>query len=285
MQNSTLSNWPPIEGRYKIGEKTSPIAVCTLASIEEINLDLSKIAIIGSCVTENIGIERIVQNVVSNPYIRYLLLCGRESKGHFVGQALIALLENGVDKNGKIIGAKGNMPYLKGIDKKIIEIFRKKIEIIDMIGEEDEKKIEEKIDELLRKEKKGETFWLKIKKVKEIKAKPKISWIPDPKGYFIISLDPQRKKIIVEHRFKDGRLNKKIIGEKAKEICDTVVSLSLLGDFEEKIHHAMYLARELQKAEIALENNLAYIQDKKLSLLKTKDQKGESIKDEYDWYD
>ena len=35
-----------------------------------------KIAIYGKLKTENIGIEKIVANVISNPNIRYLLICG-----------------------------------------------------------------------------------------------------------------------------------------------------------------------------------------------------------------
>lgn len=89
-------NWPPVEGRYKVGNRDSPVAVCTNASIDEIKINPQKVAIWGKCVTENIGIEKIIQNIVSNPNIRYLVLCGRESKGHFVAQAIEALKKMGL---------------------------------------------------------------------------------------------------------------------------------------------------------------------------------------------
>jgi len=274
--------WPPIEGRYKIGKKDSPVAVCTLASIDEIEIDLNKVAIIGKCVTENIGIEKIVQNIISNPNIRYLILCGRESKGHFVSQAIESLKENGVDKEKRIIGAKGNMPYLRNIGEELIERFRKQIILINLVGETNSQKIGKVIDEIL--EKKPSEFKaekIEIKKIPEIIA-AKANWVPDPNGYFTVTIDKGRKKIIVEH-FQNGKLNKRISGSDAKEICDTVAKLNLIGEFEQKLEHAMYLARELKKAEIALNQNLDYEQDQELKFEKVKKEKGPT--DEYGWFD
>lgn len=277
-KRANLDNWPLIEGRYQIGDKTSPIAICTNASIDEIKINLKKVAIIGKCVTENIGIEKIIQNIVSNQNIRYLVLCGRESKGHFVSQSIEALKENGIDKDRRIIGARGNMPYLRGIDKKLIERFREQVEIINLIGETEGFKIEKIIDQLLKERpKKLLKKKIKIKKLKEIEAESG-KWLPDPTGYFLISLDRERRKIIVEH-CKNGKINKKIAGNNAKKICDTVARLNLIGDFKQKLEHAMYLARELKKAEIALKNNLVFEQDQELKIEMRKE------KDEYSWHD
>jgi len=279
-----LKNWPPIEGRYEVGNKNSPVAVCTNASIDEIKVDLKKVAIIGKCVTENIGIEKIIQNIASNPSIRYLVLCGRDSKGHFVAQAIEALLKNGVDKEKRIVGAKGNMPYLKNLDKKVIETFRNQIKIINLVGETSPLEIEKIIDEILKtKREKFQTKAVKIKKVKEIEAKS-VRWVSDPNGYFLVTLDRGRRKIIVEH-YKEGKINKKILGNNAKEICDTVAKLNLIGNFGQKLEHAMYLARELEKAEIALKNNINFEQDSELNITSGKVEQGEKTNDEYDWHD
>ncbi|NCN40736.1 MAG: hypothetical protein CO034_02795 [Parcubacteria group bacterium CG_4_9_14_0_2_um_filter_35_11] len=279
-----LKNWPPIEGRYKVGNKNSPVAVCTNASIDEIKVDLKKVAIIGKCVTENIGIEKIIQNIASNPSIRYLVLCGRDSKGHFVAQAIEALLKNGVDKEKRIVGAKGNMPYLKNLDKKVIETFRTQIKIINLVGETSPLEIEKIIDEILKtKREKFQTKAVKIKKVKEIEAKS-VRWVSDPNGYFLVTLDKGRRKIIVEH-YKEGKINKKILGNNAKEICDTVAKLNLIGNFGQKLEHAMYLARELEKAEIALKNNINFEQDSELNITSGKVEQGEKTNDEYNWHD
>ena len=281
---ANLKGWPPIEGRYEVGNKNSPVAVCTNASIDEIKVDLKKVAIIGKCVTENIGIEKIIQNIASNPSIRYLVLCGRDSKGHFVAQAIEALLKNGVDKDKRIVDAKGNMPYLKNLDKKVIETFRNQIKIINLVGETSPLEIEKIIDEILKtKREKFQTKAVKIKKVKEIEAKS-VRWVSDPNGYFLVTLDRGRRKIIVEH-YKEGKINKKILGNNAKEICDTVAKLNLIGNFGQKLEHAMYLARELEKAEIALKNNINFEQDSELNITSGKVGQGEKTNDEYDWHD
>ena len=51
-----------------------------------------KIAIYGSLRTENIGIEKIVANIISNPNIRFLVICGEEIRGHNSGKSLKASL-------------------------------------------------------------------------------------------------------------------------------------------------------------------------------------------------
>lgn len=281
-----LENWPPIEGRYKVGNKISPVAVCTNATVKGIELDMIKIAICGKTVTENIGIEKIIQNIISNPYIRFLILCGRISKGHFVHQAIISLKKNGVDEKKRIIGAKGNTPFLKGIDGKQIERFRKQIEIIDLIGEENPKIIMKAVENCLRKNPGIFTGTpMKIEKIEEITTKASKKWIPDPKGFFVISVSPDKNKIIVEY-FQNNKLTKKIVGDSAEGISKTIASLNLIGDFEQTLQHSMYLGRELQKAELALKNGLDYEQDSPLIIKKdtTKEDKKDEI-DENDWFD
>src|SRR3989344_2085851 len=150
MEENLLS-WPLLEGRYLVGNANSPVAVCTNATVEGIELDMEKVAIRGKCVTENIGVEKIIRNIVSNPNIRFLILCGRVSKGHFVENAFVSLKNNGIDKDKRIIGARGNTPFLKGIDEDLVERFRKQVEIIDLTPEENSNKIMKAIEDCLRK--------------------------------------------------------------------------------------------------------------------------------------
>ncbi len=104
----------------------------------------------------------------------------------------------------------------------------------------------------------------------------------DPNGYFLIKIDLVNKKIIVEHYLnkidKKGlaidpdtnmpitckeenirQYNKIFIGDTAKEVG------IFLSEREEglisKIDHAVYLGRELQKAEECILKNIEYIQD------------------------
>lgn len=136
--------WPPIRGDYVVGSPIGSVAVVTLAS----SIRAEGAAIIGPCKTENLGIEKIVANVISNSNIRFLLICGIESKGHLPGDTLIALHRNGIDDAGRIIGARGAIPFIQNLPSAAIKRFQDQIEIIDRIGLIDEKKIEELIREI-----------------------------------------------------------------------------------------------------------------------------------------
>jgi tetrahydromethanopterin S-methyltransferase subunit A len=297
MKNVNLDFWPKVDGRYKVGNKRSPIAICTNASIDEFELDMNKIAIIGKCVTENIGIEKIIENIITNPYIRFLILCGKEAKGHFVTNAFISLKQNGVDESKRIIGAKGNMPFLKNLNKEQIEHFRNQVEIIALENERDSSKIIEKVNEYSKKP--VRIFDRKVVKsdIKEEIAKKHENFIEDTNGYFLISIDKKNKKIIAEH-VKDGKINVRIIGNNNEEIRDTIERLNLIKNFERTIEHAMCIGRELYKAELALKHDLEYVQDSDLkidtraetnitkdNLKENKDNKKEKQEDEYGWFD
>ena len=104
---STIAdNWPAVRSDCAVGDLEGRVAVVTLAS----RLATVGAAISGPCVTENLGIEKIVANIISNSNIRFLILCGMESKGHLPGDTILALYNNGIDDNGKIIGSRGAIP-------------------------------------------------------------------------------------------------------------------------------------------------------------------------------
>ncbi len=139
----------PWGGEFTTRKDKSSIAV-VLLNIEYKPPDT--VAIYGSLKTENIGIEKIVANTISNPYIRYILICGDEIRGHRSGSSLVSLLKYGIDKNHRIINAPGAIPFIENLDKKAIERFQKQIKVIDMIGEKNKKNIDKKINTLLKKE-------------------------------------------------------------------------------------------------------------------------------------
>ena len=92
-------------------------------------------ALSGTLQTENIGLEKVICNLVSNPNIRYLIVCGPESPGHLVGGTILALAANGIDKNKRIIGSEAPTPYLFNIPTGHVERFRKQITVIDLLNE------------------------------------------------------------------------------------------------------------------------------------------------------
>jgi tetrahydromethanopterin S-methyltransferase subunit A len=76
---------------------------------------------------ENIGLEKMICNIVGNPNIRYIVLCGRESVGHLPGESLLALKQNGVDERKQIIGSTAPTPYLHNIPLEVINRFREQV--------------------------------------------------------------------------------------------------------------------------------------------------------------
>ena len=104
----------------------------------------------------------------------------------------------------------------------------------------------------------------------------------DPNGYFIIKVDLEENKIILEHFLNnidkegyalDPETNEPIkCDSKYKRASNEVfegISAKQLGiliteernDLITRIDHALYLGRELQKAEECLYKKLQYIQD------------------------
>ncbi|MEW5936848.1 MAG: tetrahydromethanopterin S-methyltransferase subunit A [Candidatus Thermoplasmatota archaeon] len=140
----------PWGGEFVIGSQESCVAVVTLASAIALPRDL--VAIHGPMKTENIGIEKVVANVISNPRIRYLLLCGEEVRGHRSGATMMALHLHGIGERNRVVSAPGAVPYIENIDVGAVERFRAQVEIVDMIGCTDHGKIVEKVRELLGKD-------------------------------------------------------------------------------------------------------------------------------------
>jgi len=143
-----LERWPVVSGSFRTGNPEDPVALVILGA-EEFE-DYQGCAIYGSVKTENLGLEKMVANTVSNPNIRYFLLAGEEVKGHRTGNSLKALLENGLDESGRIIGAEGAIPYIENIPREAVERFREQITLIDMVGTTDRETLQQKIFELQR---------------------------------------------------------------------------------------------------------------------------------------
>jgi tetrahydromethanopterin S-methyltransferase subunit A len=155
MTTKIAENWPILSGKYEIGNKESNVAIVTISS--RFNFPKDLFTLCGEMRTENLGIERVIINTISNCNIRYIVVCGKESKGHFAGQSLIAIHENGVDENGRIVGSKGAIPFIENIPKEVVERFRRQIKkVINLIDEIDVIKIIEKIKLTPREEAYGE---------------------------------------------------------------------------------------------------------------------------------
>lgn len=139
-------DYPPEEGCYLRGNDYSPVAVVVILRWmrEETPPEIERLvrvavesgaALAGTLQTENIGLEKVICNVVSNPNIRYVIVCGPESPGHLTGQAVLALSANGIDERKRIIGAEAPTPYLFNIPAEHVERFREQVTVIDLVNE------------------------------------------------------------------------------------------------------------------------------------------------------
>jgi tetrahydromethanopterin S-methyltransferase subunit A len=145
--------WPVITGEYEVGNPENPVVVCTSGShIKAADLLAAGAALVGPCKTENIGIEKMVANIISNPNIRFIIITGMEVKGHITGQAALSFTQNGIDKEGRIIGAKGAIPFIQNLTPESIERYKSQVEPVFMIDTEDAGAITSKIKELVSKD-------------------------------------------------------------------------------------------------------------------------------------
>ena len=138
--------YPPEEGCYLRGNDYSPVAVAVLLKWkrEETPSDIERLvriavesgaALSGTLQTENVGFEKVICNIISNPNIRYLVICGPESPGHLTGNAIEAFYKNGIDENRRIIGTAAPAPYLFNIPIEWIKRFKDQTRLVSLINE------------------------------------------------------------------------------------------------------------------------------------------------------
>jgi tetrahydromethanopterin S-methyltransferase subunit A len=160
--------WPVIKGEFDVGDPKSCVAVATAGSHFGQWPIKAGAAISGPFHTENLGIEKIVANVISNPNIRFIIITGAEVKGHISGDALECLHKNGL-KSGRIVGAKGAIPFIENLDDKAVKRFQEQVQTVYMIDVEDETKITAAIKDCIAKDPgafAGEPMLLEIKETK-----------------------------------------------------------------------------------------------------------------------
>ena len=135
----------PIKEEVFYGNPNSSTAICTLSSIDLLRSlsqpkFLQSVALVGRLLSENKGIDSLIQYVNANPKIKTIVLCGNEVWGHKSGHSLLALHKNGIDKNYNIINSASPDPFLN-LTKLEVKKFQNQVRIIDMIGETNQEKI------------------------------------------------------------------------------------------------------------------------------------------------
>jgi len=146
------SGWPLVKGDFHSGDANSCVAVVTMGShLDEEGICAAGAAICGSCKTENLGLEKVIANIIANPNIRFMLCCGTEVKGHLAGQTMKALHKNGV-KEGRVVGAEGAIPFIENVKDDALKRFQEQVECVDIMESEDLGVIKGKINELKAKD-------------------------------------------------------------------------------------------------------------------------------------
>lgn len=268
------NRWPVVKGNYAVGNPRGQIAVCTLTTRGLID-PISKwdnVAIVGRLYTPNLGIEKIVLNVVSNPNIRFLILCGKDSPVFRAGQAMQSLFHFGIDSERRIVNVTGHYPVLQNVGEDKITRFVKQVELVDSREEKDLEKLRRRIFELSRLEKEpfaptgpgavpGDANYEKS----FAELTPGGRRIPldyDVKGFFVITTD--ENQIVVRHYYRDNKPGYMIRGCSAESILLAILEKELVSEMS----HAGYLGAELAKAETAIKLKLVYEQDQPLKLPK-----------------
>lgn len=260
--------WPFVPGKYFVHLPSAPVAVTTLGSVELASQVAESppggLCIVGKVETENIGIEKIIKNILSNPSIRYLVCAGKEPPKHLTGATILALFENGVDDRNKIIGAPGMRPLLPNTSGAEIHAFRNQVEPVDMIGCTDVAAIHAKVNELAdAPPRTAEATFVPPGATEQYEAVDRViakSVDPariklDKAGYFVINIE--EGALLVEHYNYQNMLLRVIEGPDARSICLTIVS----NGWVVQLDHAAYLGRQLAKAELSLGSGSEFLQD------------------------
>lgn len=268
----TKREWPYVPGKYFVLDPSAPVAVTTLGSValaKEISeARPSGLCIVGKVETENIGIEKIIQNVLSNPAIQFLLCVGQEPPKHLTGASLAALFENGVDEKKRIIKSPSMRPVLPNTTHEDIEAFRQRIEAAIMIGCTNVSEICAKVEALAARAKPGQAGPLALEGTLSQNVIPpeEMETIQvrrhdpqriklDKAGYFVINAED--RGLVVEHYSYKEELLRVIEGDSARDIYLTIIE----NGWVTKLDHAAYLGKELARAELSLQMEFDFTQD------------------------
>ncbi|HEY7981537.1 MAG TPA: DUF4346 domain-containing protein [Candidatus Eremiobacteraceae bacterium] len=262
--------WPVAAGAYIVGDPSATVAVCALTSRDILAqiAALPGVAIAGRLITCNLGIEKIIVNVCTNPNIRGLLVCGKDSPIFRPSQSLHSLFEHGVNAQKQIIGATGYLPVLQGVDFGNVEEIRRRITVVDRTGLDDVAEIGREVallaGRLAAEPVAPPTAGSSIPIAGDEKnfkmllpGGKRESLAYDPQGYIVISIDRVEGEIVARHYTPGAQPVHIMRGRSAEGMALALIRENVVT----QMTHAAYLGGELAKAETALRTSLVYEQD------------------------
>lgn len=128
-------DWPIL---YKqvlhVKDPTNPVGVAVMWTERQVVADMLKSE--NYCAIGNLyssaGISAMIRNVYANPHVRKIVLWGADLSRS--GQALLSLMQNGVDDEFFIIGDEKKGQIEKEIGRDAIDLFRKSVEVVNLRG-------------------------------------------------------------------------------------------------------------------------------------------------------
>ena len=195
------------------------------------------------------------------PTYGFLILCGEDTRqliGHLPGQSMESLFANGLDEKQRIVGAKGKRPFLKNVSQEHIDVFKKQVQLVSMIGEQDAARIAQTIIDRHAQGLPPFGEPLTDVAVETVRAKEPQFYKSDPAGFFVVYPDRQSKQLVVEHYTNAGVLDCVVEGSTPTAIYAEIVKRGLVSQLD----HAAYLGRELATAERSLQTGEPYVQDR-----------------------
>lgn len=209
-------DWPV---RYKellaLGNLKSNVGVVCHWTLKDLiirGLNKNTYAAAGQLYSRDLGVSSLIRNVLAHPYIDTLVLCGNEGAIEETksSKALLNLINNGVDQNHFI---EKEIP----IDK--INLFRSRVKIVNLIGENNPQKIQKAIDENFKDApQRYETFiFPEPQKTENLE-------LPSESAVFVV----RRSKVaecwidILKNIMAFGKIKSSQYGEAQKELVDLI---------------------------------------------------------------
>lgn len=141
-------DWPIYyKDRLHVSNLKSPNAVITLWSPYQTILPKlnPESYCVGGQLYSKRGVNFIIRNIFARPQIKNIVICGANLSGS--AESLINLIEKGIDENYSIIGVeKANID--KEINREYIELLRKNIQVVNLVGEFKAEVIQLSLDKL-----------------------------------------------------------------------------------------------------------------------------------------
>jgi tetrahydromethanopterin S-methyltransferase subunit A len=257
--------WPALAGDYCVVRYQAPVAVCVLNSGAVANALAERapegLSIAGTMQTENLGIERVIRNVLDNPHIRFLVVCGEDTQqavGHLPGQSILALGANGIDEGMRIVGAQGKRPVLKNVAREDVEAFRARVTLVDAIGVTELERLLELVGDCAVRDPGPAPTHATSSSVTHVETRSPSRLVRDPAGFLVVYPDPRRGRLVVEHYTNAGVLDVVLEGRAPADLYAEIIARGLLS----RLDHAAYLGRELARAESSLRTGEPFVQDR-----------------------